>query len=177
LNLHEIRLLAPNAPELAKPQVMGDGVPWERLLAPENVARKARVTASSHKPDCPPESVINGMVGSFWMPLMKEEWSAKDENVGAWLRLSWDSPQTVNRVWLFDKWDTKVQVMEAELRFSDGSTITVGELPDDANKGRQIDFPQQTITWMEVRITKTRTSDPGIGLSEIAVFKTGLNNK
>ncbi len=66
-------------------------------------------------------------------------------------------------------------MLESELRFSDGLMIKAGELPDDGAKGRQIAFPARTITWLEVRITKTRTEAPNIGLSEVAVFTAGKN--
>jgi hypothetical protein len=94
-----------------------------------------------------------------------------NEGPGAWLRLDWDVPQTANRVWLFDRPHSDHQVKEANLRFSDGSTITVGELPNNASQGRQIDFPAKTIRWLEVRILKTATKYPWIGLSEVAVFR------
>jgi len=111
------------------------------------------------------------VVGGLDLTQFADEWSAIDEHAGAWLRLKWATPQTGHRVWLFDRPSAKVQVTQAALRFSDGSTITTGELPDDARKGLQIDFAPKTISSLEVRITQTRTTHPFIGLSEIAVFR------
>ncbi len=56
------------------------------------------------------------------------------------------------------------------MRFSDGSTVKVGQLPDDAKKGLELRFVPRDITWLEVRITKTKNDHPYTGLGEIAVF-------
>ena len=63
-----------------------------------------------------------------------------------------------------------MQITGAELRFSDGSKIPVGTLPDDGRRGLEIRSPARTVTWLEVRVTATKNDHPFIGLSEIAVF-------
>jgi len=166
LCLQEFRLLTPAEKKRDRP-----AGPPPVLDSPENVARLANVTASSHYPQCPPRGAINGVVGGLDLTEFADEWSAVNEHTDAWLRLVWDAPQTVHRVWLFDRPSPLVQVTQAELRFSDGSTITTGELPDDARKGLQVDFAPKTATSLEVQITKTKTTHPYIGLSEIAVFR------
>jgi hypothetical protein len=167
LCLQEIRLLTPTDPAPA-----GRAESRTALDAPDNVARLASVTASSHFPDCPPQGAVNGVVGGLDLTDFGDEWSAIDQHAGAWLRLAWDTPQTVDRVWLFDRPSSRVQVTQAELRFSDGTTVLTDKLPDDARKGLQIDFAPRTITSLEIRIKETRTPHPFIGLSEIAVFRT-----
>ena len=64
------------------------------------------------------------------------------------IRLSWDSPQTARRVWLFDRPNPKDHILSGVLLFSDGTAIRVGELPNDARSAREIVFPAKTITWV-----------------------------
>lgn len=169
--LYEVALLAPE--EMPGADSTG-GEPQNLLAGPANLARLARATASSSFPQCPPAGAINGIVGGL-PGRFADEWSADGEHVGAWIRLSWDRPQRVDRVWLFDRPSPKVQVTAAQLRFSDGSTIAVEALQNDARRGREVRFPARTVDWLEVRVTATRDDHPYIGFSEIAVF--GLANE
>ncbi len=167
MNLQEFRLLGPeDAPAKKAPS---EKAPPNPLAGAANVARRAKATASSNFPQCPPAGAINGCVGGVPGDFA-DEWSAQDEHVGAWLRLTWRSGQRIDRVWLFDRPSPKVQITGAELRFSDGSKIPAGTLPDDARRGLEIRFPARTVTWLEVRVTATKNDHPFIGLSEIAVF-------
>ena len=167
LTLQEVRLVDVGNPAGVKPYEFSVGTVPE---APQNVARLAKVTASSQAKTSPAVGAINGRVGGRDLTGDDaDEWMSEKEGVGAWLRLAWDMPQRVNRVWLFDGPHRDTQVKEAELHFSDGSSIAVGELPSDASQGRQIAFPSKTVTWMEVRITKTLNKDAA--LSEVSVFK------
>lgn len=50
----------------------------------------------------PARGAINGVVGGLPGD-MADEWSAEGEHIGAWLRLTWEEPQCIDRVWLFDR--------------------------------------------------------------------------
>ncbi len=88
---------------------------------------------------------------------ISEEWGSQEESRGAWLRLEWDAPQRVDRVWLFDRPNSYDYITAGELRFSDGSTITVGHLPDCAQAGREVRFSAKTIQWLEFHVTDVKT--------------------
>lgn len=162
--LYEVRLLRRDD-KIERPSEP----PPDPLATNANVAPKAKATASSQYPACPPAGAINGVVGGLPGDFA-DEWSAVGEHAGAWLRLTWPQPQRIGRVWLFDRPSNLVQITAAELRFSDGATIGVGELPDDARRGLEVSFPARTVTWLEVKITRTKSNHPYIGLSEVAVF-------
>jgi hypothetical protein len=53
---------------------------------------------------------------------------------------------------------------------SNGGTIRVGPLPDDAKKGREVRFPPRKVKWLIFAVTATKPGSPNVGLSEIAVF-------
>ena len=159
LCLHELRLLAP-----------GDAVAGDALNSPENIAPDAAVTASSTHPDYDAAGAVDGAVDGFPGDLHRE-WASRGERNTALLRLTWDSPQTIDRVWLFDRPNNLDQVTSGMLVFSDGSTLATGALPDDAKQGLEVSFEPKTVNWLIFVVTGVKQSTLNIGLSEIAVFK------
>ena len=141
-----------------------------------NIAPKASVSASSTHPGYRASSVIDGKVGGY-PGAITEEWASNKESKGAWLKLTWDEPQTVDRVLLFDRPNRYDYISAGELEFSDGSKITVKELPDDATAGREVKFPSRKITWLKFTVTGVKTGYPNIGLSEVVVFATETSSK
>ena len=67
-------------------------------------------------------------MGGFPNDIAKE-WASNGEKAGAWIKLSWDKPQKIDRVWLFDRPNTLDQVTAGTLEFSDGSTIEARKAP------------------------------------------------
>jgi hypothetical protein len=140
------------------------------LKSDKNVAPKARVTASSAYQGYTAEAAIDGRVGGYPQDI-SAEWAANSEKESATLRLTWDQPQTIDRVWLFDRPNTHAdQVTAGKLTFSDGSSIEFSELPDDASAAKEISFKPKKITWLEFVVTAVKPETQNIGLAEIAVF-------
>ncbi len=87
------------------------------------------------------------------------------------MRLNWDKPYIINRIWLFDRPNTHAdQIISGRLTFSDGSTIKVGELPDDASAAKEVTFSPRKVEWLEFVVENVKPQTQNIGLSEIAVF-------
>jgi hypothetical protein len=86
------------------------------------------------------------------------------------VRLTWSTPQTIDRVQLFDRPNDLDQVTSGMLVFSDGSTISTGALPDNAQKGLEISFAPKTVRWLIFAVNGTKPGTLNIGLAEIAVF-------
>ena len=154
--------------------------PPDPLKANTNVALKAKVTASTIHINYRAEGAIDGVVGGFIDGVVGGypsngglEWSSQEENAGAWLKLEWDSPQTVDRVLLFDRPNTYDYITTGKLTFSDGSSIDTGELPDEASAGREVTFPKRTVTWVKFEVTGVKTGFGNIGLAEMSVFAAG----
>ena len=164
LALHEVRLLAAGEPAPKKE--------LNPLLTEENVARKAKVEVSSCYPGYRAEGAIDGVVGGFPDDISKE-WASNREKAGAWIKLSWQQPQKVDRVWLFDRPNTLDQVTAGVLEFSDGSKIELAmPLPDNAARGVEISFPHKTVSWVKFTVTGVKKDSPNIGLAEFAVFQS-----
>jgi hypothetical protein len=98
------------------------------------------------------------------------EWVSDGEKGTAMIRLNWNQPEKVTKVWLFDRPNLKDQVISGMLVFSDGSTINVSELPNDSKSCKEISFPEKTITWMAFFVNSVSPSTTNAGLAEIAVF-------
>jgi hypothetical protein len=140
------------------------------LKSNSNIARKAILTASSTYKGYTAEAAIDGVVGGYPEDI-SAEWAADGEKTSATLQLNWDKPHTINRVWLFDRPNTHAdQVTAGTLVFSDGSSITVGQLPDDATAAKEITFPPKKVTWLKFVVTDVKPQTQNIGLAEIAVF-------
>ncbi|MBN2163997.1 MAG: DUF5110 domain-containing protein [Pontiellaceae bacterium] len=134
-----------------------------------NLAQSARVTASSSEHGHSPECAVDGLLGGY-PKHPEQEWSADKQTVGAKLMLTWDKPQKVSRILLYDRPNTVDQVTGAVLRFSDGSKIEIGELVNDGSKPYEVTFAEKEVTSLtfEVKAVKSRTECAG--LAEIGVY-------
>ena len=159
MSLHQVRLLGPD--EEVTPGPLND---------PRNVAREAQVSVTSTYEDYHAFGAVDGRVGGFPHDT-DAEWASAGERESAILRLRWQEPVTIERVWLFDRPNDLDQVKAGMLVFSDGSTIKTGELPDDASKGLEVEFEPRKVKWLAFFVTEVKPDSPNIGLSEIAVFE------
>ena len=69
------------------------------------------------------DGVIDGYPGDY-----TKEWATVGGGAGSWLKLTWSSPQTVNRIVLYDRPNLNDQITGGNIQFSDGSSVTVGPL-------------------------------------------------
>ncbi len=159
LCLQEVQLLTP-----------GDSADVGPLGSPDNIAPEATVSASSVHPDYTAAAAVDGAVDG-WPRNLAQEWATRGENDSAFLRLTWNTAQTIDRVWLFDRPNDLDQITAGMLVFSDGTTLKTGELPDDAGQGLEVSFGPKSIRWLAFFVTETKRGTPNVGLSEVAVFR------
>lgn len=141
------------------------------LVSPDNVVQFAAVSASSTHADYSAEGAIDGSVDGFPRAI-QHEWASNGESDSALIRLTWSTPQTIDRVWLFDRPNTLDQITGGMLLFGDDTTLKTGVLPDDARKGLEVSLKPKTVKWLVFLVTSAKTGSPNIGLSEIVVFAT-----
>jgi hypothetical protein len=96
------------------------------------------------------------------------EWSS-GQKAGATLRLTWKTPQKINRIALYDRPNEIDNVTRSQLTFSDGTTLEVGPLPDNGETANEVQFPAKTVEWVEWKALDMHGANSG--LSEIAVFR------
>jgi alpha-glucosidase (family GH31 glycosyl hydrolase) len=149
-------------------------LPNGALYSDDNIAPLATATASSVQSGTQSfasaaiDSVVDGYPAAA-----DHEWASNGELTGAWLQLNWKSPQTIDRIWLYDRPNTDDQVTSATITYSDGSSTTVGTLPNDGKTPLEVTFPSKTVSWLKITVTGTSKSTQNVGLSEVAVFKAG----
>ncbi|RYG63619.1 DUF5110 domain-containing protein, partial [bacterium] len=137
--------------------------------ANENLARRAKVQASSVDNLAVPQNAIDGIAGGYPNP-HGTEWSSKGEKAGATLTLSWESPVTVGRVLLYDRPNGNDQVTSARLTFDDGSTIEVGALPNDGLSPVELAFAPRQTRHVKIEITGVGPATENSGFSDVALF-------
>lgn len=148
-----------------------DKIETSPLDSPFNVARKADISATSIAEGYNANSAIDGVVDGYTVGDLSKEWAADSNNAS--LKLSWDKPQTINRIWLFDRVNKFDQITGAKITFSDGTSLEVGELPNYGwvdYGGLELSFEPKIITWLNFEITKVSNTTTKPGLAEIAVF-------
>lgn len=176
-NLQQVELVD-NKQEETYLQEMKKGEP-DPIKNESNIALRANVMVSSAQRSARPMSELEeyfgeGAVDGVVDPESKNklnEWVSNGETNTAFIRLNWKQPEHISKVWLFDRPDLKNQVTSGMLVFSDGSTIQVSALPNDAHTAKEISFPGKTVSWVAFVINSVSATTTHAGLAEIAVFK------
>lgn len=142
------------------------------LASTDNIAPEATVKVSTIlNSGSSGANAVDGIIGVDG----KGEWVSEGvltswgEMRFPWIELSWQKPQTVNRIILYDRANTYDNIAGGKLLFSDGSVIWVNQIPDDGT-AKQLLFPSKKITWMKFIVTDGDGKD--LGLSEIEVFSS-----
>jgi alpha-glucosidase (family GH31 glycosyl hydrolase) len=136
------------------------------LLSRDNVALDAKVSAPSTENGYIIDAAADG-TSEGYPENAAGEWSA-GRKVGAALRLEWTTPQTIDRVVLYDRPNPTDDVTGGRITFSDGSTVDVGAL---SNNGTEVRFAPKSVTWLSFEVTAVKDGTVSAGVSEIAVFK------
>ena len=135
---------------------------------PVNVARVATATAVSSDGSQTPDKAIDGVAAGYPdSPL--NEWSSLKGKAGAWIQLTWASPQNLSKVVLYDRPNLIDQATGGTLVFSDGSTVPVGALPNDGSP-LTVTFPARSVTSVRFVVTSVLSGTLNVGLSEFEAW-------
>jgi LmbE family N-acetylglucosaminyl deacetylase len=135
-----------------------------------NIASLATVTASSQDTSTSQLAIraVDGVVSGYPADYTKE-WATIGGRAGSWIRLTWSSAQLVSKIVLYDRPNTNDQITAATIRFSDGTTLNTGTLPDDST-ALTLTFPARSVTYVELYINTVKSTTENIGLAEIEVW-------
>jgi LmbE family N-acetylglucosaminyl deacetylase len=141
--------------------------------SPVNVAPLAVVSASSQSSSTS-QTAVKAVDGSAlgYPDDYTREWATAGGGVGSWLKLSWSSPYVLSSVVLYDRPNTADQVTSATLTFSDGSTVSVGSLPNDGSP-LVVSFAPRATSSLLLTITGVGSSTQNVGLAEIQAWSVG----
>jgi hypothetical protein len=134
-----------------------------------SIVKLAKVTTCSNQPDTDHTGATDGIVSGFPDDSIYE-WASNGEKAGAWIKLDWPKEMTIDRIWLFDRPNKDDHIIAGELTFSDGTSIKVGELPNDGEKGIEIKFQPKKVNWAKFTVTETSPETVNVGIAEICVF-------
>jgi hypothetical protein len=104
---------------------------------------------------------------------LKTDWASNAEKQGAWVQLTWPNAITIDSAALWDRSNPDDQVLSGVLTFSDGSSVQVGTLPNDASAPGTVAFSPKTITWIKFTVSTAKSTTANVGLAELEVFSTG----
>ena len=160
-----------------------DEIFWARKY--DSIAHFAAASASSQKPgdyDTSPAKAVDGIRDGYSESMINSspfhryprlpfaEWVSNGDGQGAWLRLDWNGTCDISAVTLYDRPLTGMQIKSGTLWFSDGSTVSVPELPADG-RPLTVTFLEKTgITWLKLEVNDCVGTD--VGLAEIEVQGT-----
>ncbi|MBN4065550.1 hypothetical protein JYT85_02760 [Desulfocapsa sp. AH-315-G09] len=135
----------------------------------DNIALGATVLASSENLGSSQLAIkaIDGVIDGFPGDSSRE-W-ATEEGAGAWLELKWSSAYLVDRIIIYDRPNSYDYITDATIFFNDGSTLPIGSLYN-SGYGRELVFPQKSITSLTFMVESTANTPTNIGLAEIEVF-------
>jgi len=141
----------------------------ETAFAAGNIAKDASVTVSSHLEGNEGANLVDGMIrldgmGEWACIGERKAWGA---NTLPWFQLDWRKARSINSIVLYDRPGLNEHTAGGVLKFSDGSEIRVGTIPNNGD-AKRVDFPPKEIKW--VRFEVTDGEGLNLGLSEIEVF-------
>ncbi|MEV6306040.1 discoidin domain-containing protein [Actinoplanes sp. NPDC051861] len=133
------------------------------------VAPQATVTASSQNTATSQQAIraVDGYTVGSGIGTNRE-WATTGGKAGSWLKLTWDKPQTINKVVLYDRPNGNDQVTAGTLTFSDGSKVNVPALPNNG-AAYAVTFPTRTVTGVTFTVTGVGAKTANVGLAEIQV--------
>ena len=143
--------------------------------ASANTAHSAAASASSENTFTGQlaTKAVDGVVAGYPGDYTKE-WATEGGGAGSWLKLTWANARKVSKIVLHDRPNLNDQVTAASISFSDGSTLSLGELANDGS-AVTVTFPAKTITGLEVNVGGVSSATQNVGLAEVEVWTAGTD--
>jgi len=157
-----------NGDPAAVPQPGTDPVAGPAAYDGPNLARNARISASTQATGQPITAAIDAVVAG-WPANAGAEWSSNGQRAGAWAELSWSSAQRIDRVRLFDRPNPADHIQSGTLLFSDGSTVDVPALNNDGS-ATVVTFPARSTTTLRFTVRTTSSATENAGLAEFEAY-------
>jgi len=162
LCLYEVRLLGRDKQQFEATQAVKDG---------GNVTPSVTVSVSSARAGTSAEWLKDGKVCQHEEGI-ENHWVADDAGE-AWVKLTWDQPQVVRAIKLFDCKGRADREKFGRIEFSNGHKIPIRvPLPHSVVEGLDIFWgDKKEVTWMKVVFDRVEPESAPVSLSEIVVFK------
>ena len=114
---------------------------------------------------------VGAFTTAFTDSFVWAEWATKNEGAGAWLSLAYDEVQKVTKIKIYDRPNTDDHITNSHLEFDDGTTLEVGELPNDGSV-KEISLGEgKEVKNIKFVVDEVSESTTAVGLAEIEVIK------
>ncbi|AKJ64045.1 TIM-barrel domain-containing protein [Kiritimatiella glycovorans] len=139
------------------------------FAVPENIAMEAEATASSVSRGQGPHRAIDGRVGGY-PDAPEHEWASRFEGEGAWLRLEWPEPVTLNQIRMYDRPTAIDHIVRAKAVFDDGRYVELIEPANDASTPARAGFDPVTTRSLTIEVTEAGPDNRNVGIAEVLVL-------
>lgn len=112
--------------------------------------------------ECQPWYVIDGIIGLRIMG----DWASAGGDANPWIRLQWPETHRIKKIIVYDRTNPSYHTPGATAQFSDGSQITISNIPSCGSK--EVVFGPKAITWVQFNLWGT---DAYRGFAEIEIFE------
>lgn len=141
---------------------------WSFTTHGKNIAPEATVNYSTqYNADYGANKAIDGIA----LIHAQGEWASSGE-MTPWIKLSWTEEKSIDKIKLYDRANGVDYIKSGTLTFSDGSSIAVGELPNDGAV-YFVEFSPKNVTWVKFAVDNGGGSN--VGLSEFEVLENGTS--
>ncbi len=137
-----------------------------------NVTSKAKITVSSSLAGTSAENLVNGKVCTH-AQCKGDHWIAANNKDQAWVQLTFEKPQVLRSIKLFDCPDRKDRARFGKIMFSNGHVIPI-RVPQRNSVFDGLDIfwgDKKEVTWMKVVFDSVEPASANVSLSEIMVFQ------
>ena len=140
------------------------------VVAPSNLALLPGVTATASSANAATgQTAAKAIDGVLSSTTTAYEWVTVGGRAGSWWQATLAAPSVVNRVVLYDRPNTIDRITAATLQFSDGSTVSVGALPN-AGTALTVSFTPRQTTWVRLTVTTVSATTTNVGLAEMQIW-------
>ena len=145
----------------------------KQLYNSNNISSQASITGSSVISGSAFRNIADGLTGDAGGQKKTLDTGLAWISTGIadpWIQLEWDSPKTINRIDIYDRYDTSVDFNIANIKYYSGATLLTSQNINinDAGLRTTTGFANKTVTKI---VISGSGSDTNAGLAEVAVFE------
>ncbi len=163
LCLYEVQLLDKEKNQFMATKAHGDSL---------NITSKATITVSSTLAGTSAANLVNGKVCTH-AQCTDDHWTAANNTEDAWVQLTFDEPQILRSIKLFDCPGRDDRTKYGKILFSNGDVIHIRvPQPNSVFDGLDISWnDKKVVTWLKVIFEEVEPASANVSLSEIMVFE------
>lgn len=134
----------------------------------KNIAKEAKVTASSTLQGFKAEGINDGEVG-INLQSVNYDWVTNNK-AGEYLQLTWDKPRNISKIFIYGSAKGEREILSGTLKFDNKDYIENIKVPVEPGKAAILSFDKKEVKSIKFIINKGSENSKEAGLSEICVL-------